>query len=649
MLVHRLRKSRVAAPTPVRWLGPLVVSLVALLWAVPVTAQQPISPPVKSAFPITFPNQGQAISSHPVIADLGLTPGYRSIVFGLRNGKLYVLRRLSADVWVPAAGFPVTLPAHIASSPAVGDIDGDGDPEIVVGYGSTLTLDQPGGARAYEADGTLIWEVVTGDTVGAPNPGGPNGVPDPVFSTPAIADVDGDGRVEVAFSSLDEYVYLVDGATGANEPNWPRWLRDTSFSSPALHDIDGDGTLEVIVGVASHVEGPPVNASDGGCLHVLRNDATNLPGFPQCVDQTIVSSPAVGDIDGDGRPEIVHGTGRFFQGVSRRVYAWNCDGTVVDGWPVTVDGQVETSPALGDLTGDGVPEVIFTDDNSGSSGTFHLYAYRGDGSELFSLVPVPFSGVTNSAKDPVVADVLGDTEPEILVPVNSEVVVVSADGVQLTEDGPDYSNQKISLYTETALAAVAVGDLEIGGSDDRIEVLAISATPFPDATDTKVYVWNPVERTSVPPWGDFGQSPQRRAVHPLTPSCAPDSCATDPAALDFFPVTPCRVVDTRFGQAPQLSAGQSRTFAVAGNCGVPLTAVAVSLNATAAQASKAGHISLTPAGCSANTSTVNFRAGRNRANNTILPLSDAGDLSAIAVFPGAGTVHLILDVNGYYE
>lgn len=624
----------------------LAASAMALALLAPAAAgQQPLSPPLEPGFPLILPGQGNAISSHPIMADLGLTPGYRSIVFGLRNGNLYVLSRQAEGQWAPAPGWPQTLPAHIASSPAVADLDGDGFAEIVVGYGSTLTLDEPGGARAYRRDGSLLWEVVTGDKV----PEGPNGQSDPVFATPAIGDVDGDGRLEVAFSSLDENIYLVDGATGQDEPGWPKWLRDTSFSSPALHDIDGDGRPEVIVGIASHVEGEPINSTDGGCLHVLRYDATELPGFPRCVDQTIVSSPAVGDIDGDGKPEIVHGTGRFFQGVSRHVYAWNCDGSAVAGWPVTVDGQVETSPALADLTGDGVPEVIVTDDNSGSTGTFHLYAFRGDGTRLFRVKPVPFSGVTNSAKDPVVADVLGDTAPEILVPVNSEVAIFTAGGVQLTEAGPDHEDQQISLYTPTALAAVAVGELEIGGGDGKIEVLAVSARPFPDATDTAVYVWNPIARTSLPPWGVFGQNVRRTAVVPSTPTCPAAGCAIAAAPLDYFTVPPCRLIDTRGAEGPALSSGVPRDFEVAGLCGIPTSARAVSVNTTAVRPSVRGHLTLSPGGCSSITSTVNFVADVNRANGTILPLADDGTLTATAFLSAPGTVHLVLDVAGYFQ
>src|SRR5215813_9121594 len=108
----------------------------------------------KAGFPpLTIPN-GHSTHGNPVIADLGLTPGHKSIVFGTSARKLFVV------LWdgTVAPGFPVTLPGDIASSPAVGDINNDGVPEIVVGFGSTIeaggTFSSIGGVRAYKRDGT---------------------------------------------------------------------------------------------------------------------------------------------------------------------------------------------------------------------------------------------------------------------------------------------------------------------------------------------------------------------------------------------------------------------------------------------------------------------------------------------------------------
>ena len=66
----------------------------------------------------------------------------------------------------------------------------------------------------------------------------------------------------------------------------------------------------------------------------------------------VYSSPALGDLDGDGHLEVVVGSD------DGKVYAWHHDGTPVAGWPQTTGDVVDSSPALGDLDGDGHLEVV---------------------------------------------------------------------------------------------------------------------------------------------------------------------------------------------------------------------------------------------------------------------------------------------------
>jgi hypothetical protein len=127
-----------------------------------------------------------------------------------------------------------------------------------------------------------------------------------------------------------------------------------------------------------------------------------------------------------------------------------------------------------------------------------------------------------------------------------------------------------------------------------------------------------------------------------------------PASSRYYTLAPCRLVDTRnpAGPAggPALQAGQTRTFALAGSCGVPATAKALSVNVTVTQPAAAGHLSLyaadeQPGG----TTTINFAAGQTIANNATLRLSGEGS-GSIAVLAGApGAVHFILDVSGYFQ
>jgi hypothetical protein len=619
----------------------------------PAAAQVPINPPNHAGFPKIINGAGTVVASQPVMADLGLTPGFNQIIFGTRQGDLYVLQHQNDGSWAPAPGWPQHLGAHVASSPAIGDLDGDGDLEIVVGYGSTFDTTHDGGVAAFKADGTRMWTVTTAAILSWTHA--------PVQGTPAIGDVDGDGKMEVAFGSLDQHIYLVDGTTGANKPGWPVDAHDTVFSSPALYDIDGDGLPDIIIGTDAHFEGPPINTPNGGVLQVLRFDGSPVAGFPKYFDQVISSSPVVADIDGDGRPEIIFGTGNFWGPNStpmttpvHQVYALHCDGSPVAGWPVHVDGQVDTTPALADLNGDGHLEVIVTDDNTGPSNNFHVYAIKFDGTVLWSAVPKDFFGTNPalSAGQPVVGDVLGDSHLEVLVPTNGEIAVFSSTGVQLTQGGPPYTNQKVSFGADTSLDNVFVGDLETNHADGKIEVLAISATPFPSAANLEVFAWNPVNSDNAAPWGMFRHTIDRVGIAPAAGGCR-GACVADTTARSFFAIAPCRVVDTRQANGsygtPPLANGTLRDFVMTSQCGVSSSAHAVSVNVTVVNGTGAGNLRFSPGCTPPQTSTINWSAGQTRANNAILSLDANGHLTVAPSVAGGGTVNLVIDVNGYFQ
>jgi hypothetical protein len=114
-------------------------------------------------------------------------------------------------------------------------------------------------------------------------------------------------------------------------------------------------------------------------------------------------------------------------------------------------------------------------------------------------------------------------------------------------------------------------------------------------------------------------------------------------------IQPCRIGDTRTTLAPALVAGTVRSFDIADKCGIPATAQAVSFNFTVVGPTGGGDLRIFPGDAALPTvSTINYRAGQVRANNAILLLGPSGDIS-VRVDQGGGIVHLIIDVNGYFE
>jgi hypothetical protein len=130
------------------------------------------------------------------------------------------------------------------------------------------------------------------------------------------------------------------------------------------------------------------------------------------------------------------------------------------------------------------------------------------------------------------------------------------------------------------------------------------------------------------------------------------SSAPSPS-LGFYTVTPCRAVDTRDAAGPYggpaLSANSDRSFVLRGRCGIPTTADSVAVNVTVTGATAMGDVRIYPGGFPPPmSSAVNYGPGKTRANNGKYALGTNGDLG-VHCDQANGTVHVIVDVNGYFE
>ena len=120
----------------------------------------------------------------------------------------------------------------------------------------------------------------------------------------------------------------------------------------------------------------------------------------------------------------------------------------------------------------------------------------------------------------------------------------------------------------------------------------------------------------------------------------------------FYTVPVCRLIDTRGADedlgGPALVAAASRTFQVAGNCGVPASATAVAINLTVTTPTDAGFLQVLRTGEPILVaSVVNYSPGETRAGNGVYSLDASGRLDLRCGQP-AGTAHAILDVSGYF-
>ncbi len=122
--------------------------------------------------------------------------------------------------------------------------------------------------------------------------------------------------------------------------------------------------------------------------------------------------------------------------------------------------------------------------------------------------------------------------------------------------------------------------------------------------------------------------------------------------LAFVPVLPCRRIDTRLAaDAPVLAAGEQRTLVLTdGPCTIPSTAKVVSINVTITESTAKGDLKLFATGTTVPVSTtMNFGANQTRANNALVELSAGGTGRVDVKNDATGTVHVIIDVNGYFQ
>lgn len=269
-------------------------------------------------------------------------------------------------------------------------------------------------------------------------------------------DLDADGTLEtlVAFEK-EVYALRHDGSL---VPGWPRNI-DESLpvdvfvqKSPLPVDLDGDGDLEVVM---------PAVQSWAAAWH---HDGTAVAGWPKRIGATVSAA----DLDGDGRPELV-GVFDVFSG--RSVEVFNTDGSPHLAEPVIVDEAIEdmARPAIGDLDGDGRPEMVFqvfTDDGN------QLYAFEHDGTPIDGW-PVGVGSTTFQQTYPAMGDVDGDGVLEAVAVdlVSCRVVVVDARGRML----PGWPQR--ATADAAWCSSPVVGDLDgdlrsevvVGGSETRLE------------------------------------------------------------------------------------------------------------------------------------------------------------------------------------
>jgi subtilisin family serine protease len=351
---------------------------------------------------------GSVTTSCGVIIDLE-DDGSREMIFGDYDGMLHVMQ----EDGTPIAPFPIDTGATIAVAVAAGIVDGDDIEDIVIG-------NDAGHVIAYDYAGNIIFDYLAGGII---------------KSNPMIADVDGNGTMEVIVCTFPSGAVHIINSDGSSFPNFPVALNAPVMSSAAVGDLNNDGNLEVLVVTIS-----------GSLNAISSNTGSNLSGWPYALGLGSTNGPTITNIDADADPEVLIATTPGLVSVINHngTLIWDLDigndirtglvtadfnnngnndicfidqtgsihvldqtGNYLPNFPLNIGNTVESTPVIVDMDANGTPDIVFGD----NAGNIHSVSITGDETFMFPI---------NLGSSIKVAPALGyaddDGDIEILVP-----------------------------------------------------------------------------------------------------------------------------------------------------------------------------------------------------------------------------------------
>ncbi len=340
---------------------------------------------------------------------------------------------------------------NIYSSPAVGDVNNDGRPEVFISSADLLTQ---GSIWGFSFNSHIVTEISPDSNAYTLNRADlldsfPVVTQGPIYSSPTLADIDGDDTLEIIVACDDKKLYAWR-YNGSPVAGYPKDLAMETRATPSAAELyaDSPGSETVVL-------------SGDSRIFALADSGKDISGFPALMPWVdwVSASTAIGDINRDGSPEIAACP-------KNQITVLDKLGRTVSGWPVSHDQTAIASPALGDIDGDGYLEIV------AAIGT-KLYAYNYNAT-LISGFPIAMSESLNVQSSPVTADVDNDGLPEI--------VIGSPDGriYAFNGNGTDAAGFPLTVGGKV-LSTPLLADLDGDSSDIELAV---------GCDDGNLYVWS---------------------------------------------------------------------------------------------------------------------------------------------------------------
>ncbi len=374
-----------------------------------------------------------------------------------------------------AGGFPILSGGYATAPPVIADMDNDGKKEIVL-------ISQSGVVTVAKSSGSIRTKIELGETI---------------YGNLSVADMDLDGELEMVVGSMKKNLHVIKlDSTGL--PGFPMEFSSGIRQGVALADLDADEIPEMIfstqdkklfvlnafgdtlynypVTLDTRLSQTPViyNREDNfniifptvdNRLMIYNLDTVKVVDYQ--LENAITSALALEDLDNDGLPEVCFAT------EGGLLYAMHLDGTVMNNFPVTIEGSVLTAPVFADFGDDGTVEAVT------STQTGKVYVINADGS-FYTGFPASFEGHLNGS--PVIADLDRDGDPEIVAGGYSGINVIDMAGdfgqskLWNTYLG---NNRRTGYYTD---AVTGVKNIASAGVPDRFALDQNYPNPFNPVT-----------------------------------------------------------------------------------------------------------------------------------------------------------------------